>query len=119
MLERYYIRQTGYSNGLCTGQVLNRDGTVYTGNMSKEDEQPEKLLISPDAPSFVIDGFEVKIKKAKHDTVGKNSKVEILFTQSMGDKSKVVSAVHMRGYELEDLKALIERSIKDFNNTLE
>ncbi|HLZ15212.1 MAG TPA: hypothetical protein VKQ34_04450 [Candidatus Saccharimonadales bacterium] len=113
VLKRYYIRQTGYSNGIATGQVLNRDGSVYTGDMSKDDK-PEYQRISHNAPILAVDKFDVRITGNS-----KQQKVHILVLQDRDvdrDNPEVVAALQCSPYELADLRDEIDRAIRDFKS---
>lgn len=114
-MNRYYIRQTGYANGLPIGLILNRDNSVYTDPMTEAkstSETNENLTI------VAVDGFNIDINAIKANPRDfKQAKTNLIFTQELSDgTSKVVAALRMRGDELERLAKYIDKQIDDFSD---
>jgi hypothetical protein len=108
--KRYYLQETGYLGGRRMGIILNRDSSVYTGHMSKKDEEPDTETYHFNVPLLAYDSIDVRANGDEHNQV-----IDVLFVQKKDESNDVVSAFRLHSAEqMEELIVKLMSEMKSF-----
>jgi hypothetical protein len=101
----YRIKPMASGGGFKLGYVLNADGSIYNGDMTKEST-PTSPSITSHPPLYAVDGQIVRVSGDKF-----SQHVDIHFTQTTNGQTKGISSVRIGSYEeaLCLVKELVEK----------
>jgi hypothetical protein len=112
--KRYYIRNTGMLHGRNMGEILNRDGSVYTGDMS--DTRAESEDYTNKLPALVSDGWDIIILNEKETRVDlRDIKANLVFYQDTGHGKEAVASIRLTGTELDNIRGKLLAKIDELN----
>jgi hypothetical protein len=98
------------------GDILNQDGTVYTGGMDSNANTPP-VAYANDLLAQTADGWAIEVlneQPTRQDL--SNIKVNLVFYQDGNKQAEAVASIRLRASDLDKLRNDLRDKIDDLND---